>query len=285
MEKLPESELIINSDGSVYHLSLKPSDIAENIITVGDPGRVYRVSKYFDSLDFEMNKREFITHTGIYNGKRITVMSTGMGTDNIEILLTELDALVNVDLKTRKIKKRKKKLKIIKIGTSGGIQPDIKLGSHLVSDYAIGLDNLFAYYDFPQDELGLEVCKRLQEELKLSFMPYCIKCSEKLKEKIAFDMISGNTLSAPGFYAPQGRSVRIKPKNPSLLNDLMYFHIKDFWLTNFEMEASAYYGLGRMLGHEVLCLNAIIANRVRKSFSKNYNVSVDKLIKTVLDRI
>ncbi len=232
-----------------------------------------------------MNKREFITHTGMYNGKRITVMSTGMGTDNIEILLTELDALVNVDFKTREIKKRKRKLNIIKIGTSGGIQPGIKLGSHLVSYYAIGLDNLYAYYDFPQDEFGKKVSKKLKEELKLSFMPYCTKCSEKLKEKIAFDMVSGNTLSAPGFYAPQGRSVRIKPKNPSFLNDLIYFHIKDFWLTNFEMEASAYYGLGRMLGHEVLCLNAIIANRVRKSFSKNYNISIDKLIKIVLDRI
>jgi len=284
MKKIAESELIINADGSVYHLNLKPGDIAENIIAVGDPGRVYRVSKFFDSLDFEMNKREFITHTGTCGGKKITVISTGMGTDNIEILMTELDALFNIDLKSREIKKKKKKLNIVKIGTSGSIQSDIKLGTHLVSEYAIGLDNLFAYYNFPQDKTGIEVSKKLKKVLNLNFMPYCCKCSENLKKKIAWDMLSGNTLSAPGFYAPQGREVRIKPRNPSMINELTYFHINDFWLTNFEMEASAYYGLGKMLGHEVLCLNAIIANRVRKSFSKNYNKSVDKLIQTVLER-
>jgi len=285
MSKIAESELIINSDGSVYHLNLKAGNISEKIIAVGDPGRVYRVSKFFDSLEFEMNKREFITHTGEYKGKRITVISTGMGTDNIEILLTELDAIFNIDLKSREIKKKKKKLTIVKIGTSGSIQADIRLGTHLVSDYAIGLDNLFAYYDFPQDKTGVEVSKALKKALDLNFIPYCCKCSESLKKKIAWDMPSGNTLSAPGFYAPQGREIRIKPRNPSYLNELMYFHLNDFWLTNFEMEASAYYGLGKMLGHDVLCLNAIIANRVKKNFSKNYNVSVDKLIQLVLDRI
>jgi uridine phosphorylase len=285
MNKIAESELIINPDGSVYHLNLKPGDVSDNIIAVGDPGRVYRVSKFFDTLDFEMNKREFITHTGTFADKRITVISTGMGTDNIEILLTELDALFNVDLRSRSIKKKKKKLNIVKIGTSGSIQPDIRIGTHLVSDYAIGLDNLFAYYKFPQDVTGIKVSRKLKEVLKLNFMPYCCKCSENLKEKIAGDMVSGNTLSAPGFYAPQGREIRIKPRNPSMLNELIYFHVNDFWLTNFEMEASAYYGLGRMLGHEVLCLNAIIANRARKSFSKNYNKTIDKLIQIVLERI
>ena len=285
MSKIAESELIVNADGSVYHLNLKAGDISEKIIAVGDPGRVYRVSKFFDSLEFEMNKREFITHVGNYKGKKITVISTGMGTDNIEILLTELDALFNINLHTREIKKKKKKLTIVKIGTSGGIQSDIHIGTHLVSDYALGLDNLFAYYDFPQDKTGLEVSKALKKTLDLSFMPYCCKCSENLKKRIAWDMPSGNTLSAPGFYAPQGREIRLKPRNPSFLNELIYFHWNDFWLTNFEMEASAYYGLGKMLGHEVLCLNAIIANRVRKSFSKNYNVTVDKLIQLVLERI
>ena len=285
MSKIAESELIINSDGSVYHLNLKPGDVSEKIIAVGDPGRVYRVSKFFDTLDFEMNKREFITHTGTYAGKKITVISTGMGTDNIEILLTELDALFNVDLKSREIKKKKKKLSIIKIGTSGSIQADIKIGTHLVSDYAVGLDNLFAYYEFPQDATGIKVSQKLKEVLDLNFMPYCCRCSESLKKKMAGDMLSGNTLSAPGFYAPQGREIRIKPRNPSMLNELIYFHVNDFWLTNFEMEASAYYGLGKMLGHEVLCLNAIIANRVKKSFSKDYNKTVDKLIQIVLERI
>jgi uridine phosphorylase len=285
MSKIPASELILNKDGSVYHLNLKPNDISDSIITVGDPGRVYRVSKYFDTLDFEMNKREFITHTGTYKGKRITVISTGMGTDNIEILMTELDALVNIDLKTREVKKRKKKLNIVRIGTSGSIQPDIKLGLHLVSEYAIGLDNLYAYYDFPQDETGRVVSRKLKDALGLPFDPYCTKCSDKLLEKIAFDLLKGNTLSAPGFYAPQGRKVRIDLKFPTLLEDLIYFHVNDFWLTNFEMEASAYYGFGKLMGHEVLCLNAIIANRIKKTFSKNYNKIVDSLIEMVLERI
>lgn len=285
MSKIADSELILNTDGSVYHLNLKPKNISDTIITVGDPGRVYRVSKFFDSLDFEMNKREFITHSGIYHGKKITVISTGMGTDNIEILMTELDALVNIDLKTREVKKRKKKLNIIRIGTSGGIQPDLKLGTLLVSEYALGLDNLYAYYDFPMDQTGLEVSRKVREHLKLPFDPYCTKCSEKLRDKIGYDLLKGNTLSAPGFYAPQGRKIRLDLKIPSLLNDLIYFHIRDFWFTNFEMEASAYYGMGSLLGHEVLCLNAIIANRVKKTFSKSYNSTIDKLIKVVLDRI
>lgn len=285
MSKIPESELIVNSDGSVYHLNLKPGNVSDKIITVGDPGRVHRVSKYFDSLDFEMNKREFITHSGTYKGKKLTVMSTGMGTDNIEILLTELDALFNIDLKKRHIRKKKKKLSIVKIGTSGSIQSDIKLGTHLVSEYAVGLDNLYAYYNFHQDETGKEVSKNLKKVLDLNFSPYCCKCSDLLRKQIAWDMLPGNTLSAPGFYGPQGREIRIKPRIPSMLNDLIYFHVKDFWLTNFEMEASAYYGLGRLLGHEVLCLNAIIANRVRKTFLKDYNLSIDSLIKKVLERI
>lgn len=285
MSKIADSELIINGDGSVYHLNLKPKDISDNIIAVGDPGRVYRVSKFFDTLDFEMNKREFITHTGTYKGKKITVISTGMGTDNIEIMMTELDALVNIDLKTREIRKRRKKLNIIKIGTSGSIQNDIRLGTHLVSEYAIGLDNLYAYYDFPQDDTGRSISRKLKETLHLPFEPYCTRCSEKLLEKIAFDMLKGNTLSAPGFYAPQGRQVRIEPKMPTLLNELIHFHVRDFWLTNFEMEASAYYGFGAMMGHEVLCLNAIIANRVKKTFSKNYNKIIDSLIELVLERI
>jgi len=285
MRKIPETELIINKDGSVYHLNLKPGDISDTIITVGDPGRVYRVSKYFDSLDFEMNRREFITHTGKYNGKRISVISTGMGTDNIEILMTELDAIFNIDLKTRKIKKRKRKLNIIRIGTSGGIQQDLKLGTFLASDYAIGIDTLGAFYNFPQDDIGKRICSKLQESTKLPFLPYSGRGSGKLIEKLAFDMVLGNTITAPGFFAPQGRRVRLKPKNPDFLNELIYFNDGDFWLTNFEMETAAYYGLGALMGHEMLSLNVIIANRIKKKFSKNYNISVDKLIKIVLDRI
>ena len=285
MSKIPQSELILNKDGSVYHLNLKPKDISDNVIIVGDPGRVYRVSSHFDDIEFEMNKREFITHTGKYKGKRITVISTGMGTDNIEIFLNELDALVNVDLKKREIKPRKKKLKIIRIGTSGSIQEDIPVGTHLVSDYAIGLDTLMFYYKFPQSDFENEIAQQIQDQTGLGFTPYIAKCSEKLKKQIAFDMKEGNTLTSPGFYGPQGRKVRLDLKLPKLVEELTYFHHNGFWLTNFEMEASALYSLGRLLGHEVLCLNAIIANRVKKTFAKDHNKIIDSLIQKVLDRI
>jgi uridine phosphorylase len=287
MAKISETDLILNEDGSVYHLSLLPKHISETIITVGDPNRVYRVSELFDDVEFEMNKREFITHVGTYKGKRITVMSTGIGTDNIEIFLTELDALVNIDLKTREPKSRKRKLKIIRIGTSGALQEDIPVGSHLVSDYAVGFDNLMTFYDLKQDEFEQQIAEDLQQKIKLPFLPYVVRGSEQLKKQIGIDMITGNTVTTPGFYAPQGRSLRIASKYPKLLEELNYYHNKssDFWLTNFEMETAGYYAMGRLFGHEVLSVNAIIANRVKNKFSKDPNKVVDSLIKKVLDRI
>jgi uridine phosphorylase len=287
MAKISETDLILNEDGSVYHLSLLPKHISETIITVGDPNRVYRVSELFDDVEFEMNKREFITHVGTYKGKRITVMSTGIGTDNIEIFLTELDALVNIDLKTREPKSRKRKLKIIRIGTSGALQEDIPVGSHLVTDYAVGFDNLMTFYDLKQDEFEQQIAADLQQKIKLPFLPYVVKGSEQLKKQIGIDMISGNTVTTPGFYAPQGRSLRINAKYPKLLEDLNYYHNKssDFWLTNFEMETAGYYAMGRLFGHEILSVNAIIANRIKNKFSKDPNKVVDSLIKKVLDRI
>jgi uridine phosphorylase len=285
MSKIPESELILNPDGSVYHLSLKPENIADTIITVGDPGRVYRVSQYFENLEFEMNKREFITHTGKYQGKRLTVMSTGMGTDNIEIILTELDALVNIDLKTGEARKRKKKLNLIRIGTSGAIQADIKPGTLLVSDAAFGLDTFNVYYDFQQEEDFIRISQKLKEKLKLPFEPYGVRCSEKLNKILAYDLFHGNSITAPGFYGPQGRAIRLGLRNPNILDELEYFHERDFWFTNFDMESSIYYGLGKALGHEVLSLNAIIANRIKKTFSKDVNPPIDSLIKIVLNRI
>jgi uridine phosphorylase len=287
MARISETDLILNEDGSVYHLSLLPKQISDTIITVGDPNRVYRVSELFDDVEFEMNKREFITHVGTYKGKRITVMSTGMGTDNIEIFLTELDALVNVDLKTREPKSRKKKLKIIRIGTSGALQEDIPVGSHLVSDYAVGFDNLMTFYDLKQDDFEQAIAEDLRKEIGLPFTPYVVRGSEILKKQIGSDMIVGNTVTTPGFYAPQGRSVRAASKYPRLLEDLNYYHNKssDFWLTNFEMETAGYYAMGRLLGHEVLSVNAIIANRIKNKFSKDPNKVVDALIKKVLERI
>lgn len=287
MPKISETDLILNRDGSVYHLNLLPKHISDTIIAVGDPGRVYKVSQYFDDIDFEMNKREFITHTGRYKGKKITVISTGIGTDNIEIFLTEMDALVNIDLKTREPKSRRKKLKIVRLGTSGALQEDIPLGSHLFSNYAVGLDNLMHFYDLPMDDFEKTIAADIQAKTGLPFKPYVVSCSESLKQQIGFDMISGNTVTTPGFYAPQGRNVRIQNKLPRLLDELNYYHNKssDFWLTNFEMETAGYYAMGRLLGHEVLSVNAIIANRIKNKFSKDPDKVIDSLVKKVLERI
>lgn len=287
MPKISETDLILNKDGSVYHLNLLPKHLSDIIITVGDPGRVYRVSEHFDDIEFEMNKREFITHVGTYKDKRITVISTGMGTDNIEILLTELDALVNIDLKTREIKSKKKKLKIIRIGTSGALQDDVPLDSHLVTDYAVGLDNLMTFYNLEMNAFEQEIANDIQQKTKLPIQPYVIQGSETLREQFGEGMIAGNTVTTPGFYAPQGRTLRAPIKYKTLLEDLNYYHNKssDFWLTNFEMETAGYYAMARLLGHEALSVNAIIANRVKNKFSKDPNKVIDALIKRVLDRI
>ncbi|HEY8936932.1 MAG TPA: nucleoside phosphorylase [Cyclobacteriaceae bacterium] len=287
MAKITDTDLILNEDGSVYHLNLLPKHISDTIITVGDPSRVYRVSQYFDDVEFEMNQREFITHVGTFNGKKITVISTGIGTDNIEIFFTELDALLNIDLKTREPKSRRRKIKVIRIGTSGALQEDIPLGSHLVTDYAVGLDNIMAFYDLKMDDFEQQIAQDIQKNTSLPFTPYVVRGSESLRELIGKDMIEGNTVTTPGFYAPQGREIRIPIKFPKLLEELNYYHNKssDFWLTNFEMETAGYYAMARLLGHEALSVNAIIANRVKNKFSKDPNKVIDSLIKKVLDRI
>jgi uridine phosphorylase len=285
MAKISETDLILNPDGSVYHLNLLPKHISDTIITVGDPGRVYLVSQFFDEVEFEMNKREFITHVGKYKGKRITVISTGIGTDNVEIFFSELDALINIDLKTREPKARKKKLKIIRIGTSGSLQEDVALGTHLASEYAVGLDNLMNFYDLPMDDFETGIAHDLQKKIGLPFMPYVVKGSEALHKQVGFDMARGNTVTCPGFYGPQGRELRIPIRFPKLIEDLNYYHKGDFWLANFEMETSGYYAMARLLGHDVLSVNAIIANRVKNKFSRNPNKVVESLIQKVLERV
>lgn len=285
MAKISEADLILNPDGSVYHLSLLPKHLSDTIITVGDPSRVYMVSEYFDEVEFEMNKREFITHVGKYKGKKITVISTGIGTDNVEIFFNEIDALANVDLKTREPKPRKKKLKVIRIGTSGALQEDVPLGSHLVSEYAVGFDNLMNFYDLPMDDREAAIGEDIQKKIKLPFTPYVVRGSESLLEQIGGGMIKGNTVTCPGFYAPQGRALRVPIRYPRLLEDLNYYHKDDFWLTNFEMETSGYYALARLLGHEALSVNAIVANRIKNKFSKDPNKVVDGLIQKVLEKI
>lgn len=287
MSRLSETDLILNKDGSVYHLNLLPKHVADVVITVGDPGRVHRVSRMFDEIEFEMNKREFITHTGRFNGKRITVISTGIGTDNVEIVLTELDALVNIDLKTREPKGRKKKLKIIRIGTSGALQEDIQPGSHLISEYGIGLDNLMHFYNLKLTTFEKRIGKDIRRKTSLPFTPYVVKGSEMLLKRLSHDMIKGNTVTAPGFYAPQGRRMRIATRFPKLLEDLTYYHNKssNFWLTNVEMETAALYALGRLFDHEIISVNVILANRIARKFLDRYEDAMDDLIRKVLERV
>jgi uridine phosphorylase len=287
MTKLSPADLILQKDGSIYHLNLLPKHVGDTIIAVGDPNRVFQVSKYFQEVEFEMNQREFITCVGVYNGKRVTVMSTGIGTDNIEIFLTELDALVNIDFKTRSLKPKHKKLKIIRVGTSGGLQEDIPVGTHLVSQYAVGFDNLMNFYSLPQTEFESMIGEDIRRQAGLAFTPYVVSGSEILRKQVAFDMLAGNTVTSPGFYAPQGREIRLPIRYPKLVEELNYYHNKDhnFWLTNFEMETAAYYALGRMLDHDVISVNAILANRIRNEFSPNPSKIIDSLIKKVLDRI
>jgi uridine phosphorylase len=287
MTKISESNLIVNADKSVYHLSIQPQHIGDVVITVGDPGRVYMVSQYFDDIDFEMNKREFITHTGTYKGKRVTVISTGIGADNIELFFTEIDALANVDFQTRERKSSFKPLTIIRIGTSGALQQDIPVGAHLISDYAVGLDNLMNFYELPMNALEADLVKDVHAKLGLNFMPYACRGSANLLNHFKKDMIVGNTISAPGFYAPQGREVRVPIKYPKLLQDLNYFHHdpSNFWFTNFEMETAGFYAMARILSHQAICLNAVVSNRIIGKFAKDPNKIVDDLIKKVLDQL
>lgn len=285
MNKFSDADLILNDDGSVYHLSLKPKNVADNIIVVGDPGRVYRISKHFDNIDFEMNKREFITHTGTYKKKPVTVMSTGMGVDNIEIVMTELDALFNIDLKKRIAKKEKRSFNIIRIGTSGAIQEDLTVGSEVMSEYGIGMDNIIQYYQLECNDFENEIGREFQKAVQFPFPPYVVKGSEKLMNKLGKGFVIGNTVTAPGFYAPQGRQMRIPVSNPKLLDQITFFNHKDFWLTNFEMETSMLYAFARMLGHEAISINAILGNRVKRTFTKNPYKTIDSIILKVLERI
>ncbi len=285
MAAIPESELIINPDGSVYHLNLLPEHISDTIITVGDPDRVGAVSKYFDEIEVAVAKREFITHTGYYKGKRLTVISTGMGTDNIDILMNELDALVNIDFKSREPNPEKIKLKIIRVGTSGALQSTVPLGSHLASHTAVGLDSLMEFYPLEQWEQETAITSALQEALGLSFRPYCVNASESLIKQVAYDMIPGNTLTCPGFYGPQGRVLRAGLRNEKLLETYHNFQLEGYRFTNFEMETAGYYSLGRLLGHEVLSLNAMVANRISQTFAANADEVIDDLIVKVLERV
>lgn len=279
--QIPESELILNADGSIYHLHLKPENLASLVFTVGDPDRVSLVSKYFDQIDFKGSKREFVTHTGRIKGKRVTVMSTGMGTDNVEILMTELDSLMNVDLKTHMVKPKAKSLEIIRLGTSGSMQAKLPVGSLLASEIAVGVDTLMQFY--PKLEGKQDWAKLVQETLNLTFLPYQASASSKLLKQLPAEFHYGVTLTAPGFYAPQGREIRLKPKMENMIERLADLEVGELKMTNFEMETAGYYAMGQLLNHRMLSLNAIVANRSSGEFDKEAEKTVDRMIRVALE--
>ncbi len=287
MRKIAPSELIINQDGSIFHLHLKPEQLAETIILVGDPSRVDMVASFFDDIECDIHSREFHTITGKYNGKRVSCISHGIGTDNIDIVMTEIDALANIDFNTRTVRPKLKTLSLIRIGTSGGLQTDCPVGSYVVSQCSIGFDGLLNFYEIPDGIIDLEFektfCDYVDWNDKLP-KPYIVKADSDLVKKIGFDMIKGITISAPGFYGPQGRYVRLKPYDIELNKKIESFSYNGQRITNFEMESSALAGLGQLLGHKAMTVCLIIAGRVSKDMNTNYKGSMGNLIKTVLNR-
>lgn len=288
MQQIPESELILNNDGSVYHLNLLPQDISHKIINVGDPDRVSMVSGYFDSIEVKKQKREFVTHTGTYKGKRITVLSTGIGTDNIDIVYNELDALVNIDLKTRMIKEDKTSLELVRIGTSGALQEDIPVDSFVCSTYGLGLDGLLNFYELENDDDEQEIIDAFRQHYpnKGIFQEsYLAKGSSVLFKRLGEGMHAGITASCSGFYAPQMRQLRLKPSRMDMISKLTSFRFGDNRVTNFEMETGAMYGLAKLLGHHCCAVNVIVANRIIQQFSKKYHEKMHELIETTLNRL
>ena len=286
---IKESELILNPDGSIYHLNLRPEQVADTIILVGDPNRVPRVSAYFDTIEFSTQKREFCTHTGTYKGKRLTVLSTGIGPDNIAIVINELDALFNIDLHTRKPKEQLTSLNIVRFGTSGSLQADIPVDSFVLSSHGLGMDNmLHAYKDAPNvREIAMEEAFMAHTQWNTDKgRPYIVGCGETLKQRLLTDKVfEGITGTAPGFYGPQGRMLRLPVQDPTLNDKLHSFNYKGYRMTNLEMETSAIYGLSKLLGHQAVSLNAIIANRAAGTFTKDTKKVVENLIVYGLEQL
>ncbi|AZB26094.1 MULTISPECIES: nucleoside phosphorylase [Chryseobacterium] len=281
LNKLAASELILNEDGSVYHLNLLPEDIADKIILVGDPDRVAKVSKYFDTVEIKKNKREFYTHTGTLRGERITVMSTGIGTENIDIVMNELDALVNIDLKNKEFKTEHKALELFRMGTCGSVNPDVQVDNMLVTQNVVGLDGLMHFYqDYSfENEFSKSFLERFPYE-KIKPMLYFSDWAEEMGEYYKDAKYHGNTATFPGFYAPQGRQLRLKAVDDKFLETL-----NDLGVTNFEMETSAIYAFSKLLGHKAITVNNVVANRRRGEFSTDHHNSEKNLIEWVLDRI
>ncbi|MDD3195544.1 MAG: nucleoside phosphorylase [Paludibacter sp.] len=285
----PPSELIVNADGSIFHLHVKPEQLADKVLLVGDPGRVANVAKHFESVECEIANREFKTITGSYKGKRITVISTGIGTDNIDIVVNELDALANINLTTRHEHPEFRQLTIVRIGTSGGMQPDLPLGSFLISEKSIGFDGMLNFYEGRDAVSDLEFEASMKEQLNWNpqlAAPYVVDADPGLVEQIGKDdMIKGVTISANGFYGPQGRVLRIGLADPQLNDKIEAFRFKHYKITNYEMEGSAIAGLSKMMGHKAMTVCCVIANRRVEAANTNYQPYIEELIVKVLDRI
>jgi uridine phosphorylase len=288
MQRIAESELILNARGAVYHLDLRPDEIAQTVLTVGDPGRVALVSRHFDKIESTGNHREFVAHTGYIGSKRLTVISSGIGTDNIDIVLNELDALVNIDFATRTIKPELTSLDLIRIGTCGSLQPDIPVDTLVASTHGLGIDNLLNFY---RRDTGTEENELLQSFITLTqlhqqvSLPYITRGAPSLIKHFVQDFYHGITVSCPGFYGPQGRVLRLGLAQPELVAKLSGFRMGNHRICNFEMETSAIYGLGKLLGHRCLSLNAVVANRLTHEFTRNSQKTIERLIVRVLDEV
>jgi uridine phosphorylase len=288
MNRIAESEMILNARGAIYHLDVAPGELAENIITVGDPDRVAAVSKHFDSIEVKRQHREFVTHTGRLGNKRISCVSTGIGTDNIDIVLTELDALVNIDFDSRTILPTHTALNIIRIGTSGSLQSDVPVDSYVASTHGLGIDNLINYYQHQHNDEEAAIIQAFVQQTQLHngfAAPYMAGAGASLIKHFVHGFRQGITVTCPGFYGPQGRVLRLPLAQPQLVDNLTKFAFGQHRITNFEMETSGIYGMGKLLGHHCLSLSAIVANRVQQQFSKDGNAAVEKLIQQALQTI
>lgn len=284
-----DSELILNPDGSIFHLHLRPGQVADTVILVGDPKRVDVIESLFSDIEFKIANREYVSMTGKFKDKRITVVSTGVGIGNIDIVMNELDALVNIDFETREIKSKKRKLEFIRIGTSGSLQKHIPVNSYVISEKSVGFDNLLYFYEKGAEVVNEEFRRLLRILVgghSIFLNPYVVDASENLLAQLkSAETFTGITITAPGFYVPQGRELRLSKKLDGINNKLSLFEYHGYQITNYEMESSALYGLSKMLGHDAIAICLIIANRLNKEANKNYRKNVKELITYVLHKI
>lgn len=286
---IPSSQLIINDDNSIFHLHLKPEQLRDKIILVGDPGRVNMVASFFDSIDYDISSREFHAMAGKYKGKELMCMSHGIGSDNIEIVMTELDALANIDFATRKEKKEKRVLELVRIGTSGSLQYNLKIGDFVIANRGMGFDGILNFYKYRDEVCDLDFEKAFCDYVvwnPLWARPYVVNSDSELVSRIGRDdMVKGNTIASVGFYAPQGREVRLELKDPELIKKIENFRYKEEPITNFEMESACLQGMAKLLGHKAMTVCCIIAQRREEDANTDYKPAVAKLVETVLDRI